>query len=155
MNMIIISVQSYSHMLNNYNVESTDEITAATPNLDLYRNYSVATGDLYGNGTLGVVIGMPYEEALLGKVLLFSWNMTNRENITGEQIGAYFGYSLCVVDVDGDKLDDLIIGAPLYTEHNDGGKYEMGRIYIYHNKYVGLNESYSTRNKVNFCIFPE
>lgn len=81
----------------------------------------------------------PRGGGLLGKVLLFSWNMTNQQNITGEQIGAYFGYSLCVVDVDGDKLDDLIVGAPMYTEPNNEGKYEMGRVYIiYQNKYVSL-----------------
>lgn len=85
----------------------------------------------------GVAIGMPRGGGLLGKVLLYSWNMTNQQNITGEQIGAYFGYSLCVVDVDGDKLDDLIIGAPMYTEPNNELKYEMGRVYIiFQNKYV-------------------
>lgn len=73
---------------------------------------------------------MPRGGGLLGKVLIFTWNMTNQQNITGEQIGAYFGYSLCVVDVDGDKLDDLIIGAPMHTEPNNEGNYEMGRVYI-------------------------
>lgn len=58
-------------------------------------------------------------------------------NITGEQIGAYFGYSMCALDVDGDGLDDLIIGAPMYTTPNNEGKYENGRIYImYQGKFV-------------------
>lgn len=73
---------------------------------------------------------MPRGAGLLGKVCLYSWNMTPMTNITGEQIGAYFGYSIAVVDVDGDSLVDLVIGAPMYTEPNNEGKYEMGRIYI-------------------------
>lgn len=38
---------------------------------------------------------------------------------------------MCVVDVDGDELDDLIIGAPLYTDMtNNEGHYENGRVYV-------------------------
>jgi hypothetical protein len=59
-----------------------------------------------------------------------SWNLTHQQNITGEQIGSYFGYSLCVVDVDGDGKDDLIIGAPMYTTPNNEGKYENGMVYV-------------------------
>lgn len=104
----------------------------------------------------GVAIGMPRGGGLLGKVLLFSWNMTNQQNITGEQIGAYFGYSICVVDVDGDKLDDLIIGAPMYTEPNNKGNYENGRIYIiFQSKYVSHRQHGIENNRVNFCNFPE
>lgn len=116
-------------------VWATRESTAAED--DSYLGYSSATGDFNGDGVQGVAVGMPRGGGLLGKVLIFSWNMTNQQNITGEQIGAYFGYSLCVVDVDGDKLDDLVVGAPMYTEPNNEGKYEMGRVYIiYQDKYV-------------------
>lgn len=138
---VIISGQTYSHTLNNTHskVWSTGESTASED--DSYLGYSSAAGDFNGDGVQGVAIGMPRGGGLLGKVLLYSWNMTNQQNITGEQIGAYFGYSLCVVDVDGDKLDDLIIGAPMYTEPNNELKYEMGRVYIiFQNKYVSKRQ---------------
>lgn len=116
-------------------VWATRESTAAED--DSYLGYSSVTGDFNGDGTQGVAVGMPRGGGLLGKVLIFSWNMTNQLNITGEQIGAYFGYSLAVVDVDGDKLDDLIVGAPMHTEPNNEGKYDMGRVYIiYQDKFV-------------------
>lgn len=116
-------------------VWATRESSAAED--DSYLGYSSVTGDFNGDGAQGVAVGMPRGGGLLGKVLIFSWNMTNQQNITGEQIGAYFGYSLCVVDVDGDKLDDLIVGAPMYTEPNNEGKYETGRVYIiYQDKFV-------------------
>jgi FG-GAP repeat len=54
-------------------------------------------------------------------------------NVTGTQLGAYFGYSVCASDVDGDGFQDLVVGAPLFTElDNNEGKYETGRVYIYY-----------------------
>nr|CAD7462061.1 unnamed protein product [Timema tahoe] len=100
---------------------------------DSYMGYSVTVGDFTGDGQGGTAVGMPRGSQLLGKVLLYTWNMTNLYNLTGEQLGAYFGYSLCVVDVDGDQLDDVVVGAPMYTDlSNNEGKYDTGRIYIFY-----------------------
>ena len=123
--------QAYSYSLNNPKdrVYSTKE-SANSLEDDSYLGYSSVAGDFTGDGVQGVAVGMPRGGGLLGKVLIFSWNLTNSINITGEQIGAYFGYSLCTVDVDGDKLDDLIVGAPMYTTPNNEGKYENGQVYI-------------------------
>ncbi|XP_055531825.1 integrin alpha-PS2 isoform X2 [Wyeomyia smithii] len=141
--------QIYSFSLNNPRdkVYSTGESTSTED--DSYLGYSSATGDFNGDGSMGVAVGMPRGGGLLGKVLIFSWNMTNQQNITGEQIGAYFGYSLAVVDVDGDKLDDLIVGAPMYTEPNNEGKYETGRVYIIYQDKVNKFQEVETRDGVN------
>lgn len=57
--------------------------------------------------------------------------MTNPRNLTGEQMGAYFGYSVASGDIDGDGLDDLIVGAPMYTvPNNPEMTIETGRIYV-------------------------
>uniref|UniRef100_A0A1Q3FPL5 Putative vitronectin receptor alpha subunit n=2 Tax=Culex tarsalis TaxID=7177 RepID=A0A1Q3FPL5_CULTA len=141
--------QIYSFSLNNPRdkVYSTGESTSSED--DSYLGYSSATGDFTGDGNLGVAVGMPRGGGLLGKVLLFSWNMTNLKNITGEQIGAYFGYSIATVDVDGDKLDDLIVGAPMHTEPNTEGKYETGRVYIIFQDKTNKFEGIETRDGVN------
>jgi hypothetical protein len=70
--------------------------------------------------------------------VVYSSELANIHNITGEQIGAYFGYSLSVLDVDGDGLDDIVIGAPMYTDFADTAmKIETGRVYVvYQNKRV-------------------
>lgn len=129
----------YSTSLNNPKdkVYSTKESNSNED--DSYMGYSSITGDFNGDGLQGVAVGMPRGAGLLGKVLIYSWNLVSQKNVTGEQIGAYFGYSICAIDVDGDKLDDLIVGAPMYTEPNNEGKYENGIVYIiYQNKFVSI-----------------
>lgn len=57
--------------------------------------------------------------------------MTNPQNISGEQMGAYFGYAVASGDIDGDGLDDLIVGAPMYTvPDNPEMTIETGRVYV-------------------------
>ncbi|XP_050462452.1 integrin alpha-PS2 isoform X1 [Cataglyphis hispanica] len=98
---------------------------------DSYMGYSVATGDFVGNGDSGTAVGVPRGSDLLGKVILFTSNMTNPRNLTGEQMGAYFGYAVASGDIDGDGLDDLIVGAPMYTvPDNPEMTIETGRIYV-------------------------
>lgn len=71
--------------------------------------------------------------------------------MTGTQLGAYFGYSVCASDVDGDGLQDLVVGAPLFTElDNNEGKYETGRVYIY---YQGQEVSHARALFLNAVIW--
>ncbi|XP_055845069.1 integrin alpha-PS2 isoform X2 [Episyrphus balteatus] len=97
---------------------------------DSYLGYSTVTGDFDGDGEEDVALGMPRGSDLQGKISIYKWNMVNIFNITGWQIGAYFGYSMATCDVDGDGYDDLIIGAPMFSEPNNEGKYDVGRVYI-------------------------
>ncbi|XP_060537100.1 integrin alpha-PS2 isoform X2 [Cylas formicarius] len=99
---------------------------------DSYLGYSAIVGDFEGIGQQGVAVGMPRGADLHGKILLFSWNLTNYKNISGNQLGSYFGYSLAAADVDGDKKIDLIVGAPMHTEPNTEGHYDVGRVYVFY-----------------------
>lgn len=114
---------------------------------DSYRGYSSASGDV-ANGQAGVAVGMPRGANLKGRVIVYTWNLTQTENLIGAQIGAYFGYSIAINDLDGDGLQDLIIGAPMYTEPNNEGKYEVGRVYIFYQKANGFDE-WETRDGVS------
>lgn len=113
-------------------VVSTNEGVALED--DSYMGYSMAVGDFTGDGEQGVAVGKPRGSRLLGQINLFTWNLTNYQNISlaeyGHQIGTYFGYSIAAGDFDGDKTDDLIVGAPLHVEPNNEGKYEVGRVYV-------------------------
>lgn len=91
----------------------------------------MVTGHFNEDNIEDIAIGMPRGAGLLGKIVVNKWNMVNIFNITGHQIGEYFGYSLARADVDGNGLDDLIIGAPMYSElGNTEGKYDVGRVYV-------------------------
>ncbi|XP_008206653.1 integrin alpha-PS2 [Nasonia vitripennis] len=98
-----------------------------------YLGYSVAVGAFRGDEDSGVAVGVPRGADLHGKVLLFTSTLFNHQNITGEQMGAYFGYALAVNDIDGDDKDDLIVTAPFFTQPELAGiKIETGRIYVFY-----------------------
>lgn len=63
------------------------------------------------------------------QVILYTWELQIIKNISGSQIGAYFGYSLACGDIDGDGAEDVIVGAPMFTKPKSDG-YEHGRIYV-------------------------
>ncbi|XP_034951928.1 integrin alpha-PS2 isoform X2 [Chelonus insularis] len=138
--------QTYTQMLNNRGkVMFTKE--GSPEEDDSYLGYSLTSGDFIGNGDTGTAVGMPRGYSLHGKVILLDSNMTNHQNITGEQMGAYFGYALASGDIDGDGLDDLIVGAPMYTiPDNPEMNIETGRIYIFYGKGPDKYRQFVTRD---------
>uniref|UniRef100_A0A8C0GHP0 VWFA domain-containing protein n=1 Tax=Chelonoidis abingdonii TaxID=106734 RepID=A0A8C0GHP0_CHEAB len=95
---------------------------------DAYLGYSSQV--ITANGQSSYVVGAPrYQHT--GKVILFSQDTkggkwTPRSEQSGEQIGSYFGGTLCALDLDRDGNTDLVlIGAPMYYTALNGG-----RVYI-------------------------
>uniref|UniRef100_A0A146ME75 Integrin alpha-PS2 n=1 Tax=Lygus hesperus TaxID=30085 RepID=A0A146ME75_LYGHE len=135
---IIIDEEGKIHSQNTYN--RADVISSSegpSTDDDSYLGYSVTSGRFEGGrekpAPSDIAVGVPKGERLNGKVVLFTYNMTHIRNITGEQLGAYFGYAMAACNIDGDSYDDLIVGAPMYTEEgNDEGFYETGRIYVFY-----------------------
>ena len=52
--------------------------------------------------------------------------------LDGEQFASSFGYTLAVLDLNGDKYLDLVVGAPFY--YNAKQSHAGGAIYVYLNK---------------------
>ena len=66
-------------------------------------------------------------------VFLTGRRLLQLNNLTGTQIGSYFGHSVAVLDANGDGYDDVAIGAPLYSGFGQTGsddEYETGRVYV-------------------------
>ncbi|XP_066449044.1 integrin alpha-11 isoform X1 [Eleutherodactylus coqui] len=67
-----------------------------------------------------------------GKVIIFSMqgmdNLIIHQSLLGEQIGSYFGSEIASVDVDGDRVTDvLLVGAPMFFSEGQ----ERGRVSVY------------------------
>ncbi|KAF5884521.1 integrin alpha-L-like, partial [Clarias magur] len=105
------------------------EIQDLNLNNDSYNGYSVVVGQR-GRDSL-VFSGAPRSN-YRGQVTLFRKSAGKWEaisNIAGEQIGSYFGGSVCVLDLDSDNNTDfLVVGAPLYYQPHPQRE---GRVYIY------------------------
>ncbi|XP_066957943.1 integrin alpha-PS2-like isoform X4 [Macrobrachium rosenbergii] len=98
---------------------------------DQYLGYSLAVGDFTGDGQQDVALGVPKGLNYTGKIALYTYSLDPIQNITGYQLGSYFGYCLAVVDFNNDGLDDIVVGAPMYTNYNDQEmKFEVGRVHV-------------------------
>lgn len=122
--------QVYNYWLDlNNNKLSTREEGATEDNK--YRGYSSAVGNFDDDKMEDYVVGIPRAEGLMGMVQIYNQNLQPIKNITGKQIGAYFGYAVAVEDLNGDQLDDIIVGAPMHSD-KDSSSYDTGRVYIYY-----------------------
>ncbi|XP_077779873.1 integrin alpha-5 isoform X1 [Podarcis muralis] len=107
---------------------------------DSYLGYSVAVGEFSGDATEDFVAGVPKGNLTYGYVTILNGSdIRPLYNFSGEQMAAYFGYAVAATDLNGDSLDDLLIGAPLYMEKTEDGRVqEVGRVYIFLQQLYGM-----------------
>ncbi|XP_037363963.1 integrin alpha-D-like [Talpa occidentalis] len=101
-------------------------INMSQENVDMRDSYlGYSTELVLWKGVQSLLLGAPRHQHI-GKVVLFtqaSGRWRPEANVTGTQIGSYFGASLCSVDVDADGSTDLVlVGAPHYYEQTRGGQ---------------------------------
>ncbi|KAH0621555.1 hypothetical protein JD844_022967 [Phrynosoma platyrhinos] len=78
-----------------------------------YKGYAVGAGHFLSPNSTEIIGGAPQQEQ------------------TGK-LGSYFGSTVCAVDLNGDGLSDLLVGAPMYSKVR-----EEGRVYVYINSGTG------------------
>ncbi|XP_003973819.2 integrin alpha-5-like [Takifugu rubripes] len=100
---------------------------------DSYLGYSVAAGEFSGDGEEDFVTGVPKGLMLYGLVSVLSGrDLKSLINLTGEQMGSYFGYAVAATDINNDGLDDLLVGAPMFMRQGSSGRLEeLGKVYVY------------------------
>uniref|UniRef100_S4RJM7 Integrin alpha-2 domain-containing protein n=1 Tax=Petromyzon marinus TaxID=7757 RepID=S4RJM7_PETMA len=98
-----------------------------------YTGYSVAVGEFTGDLKQEYVAGVPKGFRSVGYVaILEADNMTSVHNFSGEQMASYFGFAVAVTDVNGDRLDDVLVGAPLFMRRvSESSLREVGRLYAF------------------------
>jgi len=118
-----------------------------TPELKNYTyvGYSVSSGNfISGKNKTYYVSGAPRGgKEFQGKVYVFDfrnitptgdeYKMQVIQELEGKQTGEYFGAAICVLDVNGDGLDDILVGAPHYGAAKT---WDQGRIYVFLTKNV-------------------
>ncbi|KAM8856227.1 integrin alpha-4 isoform 2-T5 [Spinachia spinachia] len=97
-----------------------------------YLGYAVGAGSFLSPSTEEVVGGAPqYNQK--GKVFIFTVDkkmLRVVSEVSGKELGSYFGSSVCAVDLNADGLSDLLVGAPMAT----GVTREEGRVHVYINQ---------------------
>uniref|UniRef100_A0A5F4WKH9 Integrin alpha-V n=1 Tax=Callithrix jacchus TaxID=9483 RepID=A0A5F4WKH9_CALJA len=120
---------------NVYSIKYNNQLATRTAQAifdDSYLGYSVAVGDFNGDGIDDFVSGVPRAARTLGMVYIYDGkNMSSIYNFTGEQMAAYFGFSVATTDINGDDYADVLIGAPLFMDRGSDGKLqEVGQVSV-------------------------
>ncbi|BFY98744.1 hypothetical protein BsWGS_01784 [Bradybaena similaris] len=92
-----------------------------------YFGMAITTARLSADG-VHTIIGGPRAGGF-GKVYAYNDEFQLLFAKEGNQIGSSFGAALCAVDLNGDSLDELVVGAPFFSDVLD-----EGRVYVYMNR---------------------
>jgi len=111
--------------------------TLGTPNpqAKAYFGWSLAVGDVNGDGNADIAVGAPYEDADgnadQGQAYVFSGgdgSLLFTLGTPNPKANAYFGRSLALGDVNSDGKEDTAVGAPLEDVSGNSGQ---GRAYVF------------------------
>lgn len=131
---------------------------------DQFMGYATAIGEFTGDSRPAFLLGIPKGADYNGSVEMYQ-RRGNRlaklePTFIGGQLGSYFGSALAVSDLNGDNLDDIIVGAPLFSSFEVRNEHEQGRVHIYYqvSGLVGngapitLKQKKNAYSRPNICI---
>ncbi|CAI9728625.1 integrin alpha-8-like isoform X3 [Octopus vulgaris] len=112
-------------------------------NDDMYMGYATAVGEFNGDDIQDYVVSAPKADRHYGKVMIYTQELIHIQSILGQQFGEYFGSAIEAEDLNGDKLDDIIVGAPMHSIYEDVS-FEVGCVYVY---YQSSKHTFHQNNK--------
>jgi hypothetical protein len=143
-NVIFGSVAGLTGDGDEYWTQDSDGINGERESGDLF-GYALATGDLDGDGTGDLAVGVPFED--LGTALdagyvnvLYGsaggltstgdqgWSQDSDGISSASETGDEFGFDLAVGNLTADRFADLTIGSP--GEDDSGGREDTGAVHV-------------------------
>lgn len=126
-------------------LRSTGALVLPGPGTDAWAGWSVATGDLDGDGAADLVVGAPGSPAArdaggeaAGLALIYDGAALRagvtapRARIRAADPGDALGRAVAMVDVNIDGYDDLLIGAPRRNPEPDTNRsFDSGAMYVF------------------------
>ncbi|XP_045177932.2 integrin alpha-9-like [Mercenaria mercenaria] len=112
---------------------------------DRYLGYSSTSGVYFADYRTYFAFGAPREQ-MIGQVLFFKAGesqykfqdapmvLKGIENGKSLPMNSYYGATLCTMDINNDKSDDLFVGAPVYSPLIDNHftqELEIGMVFVY------------------------
>jgi len=107
---------------------------------EAWLGWSLATGDLNGDGLAEIAAGAPGAGDSAGMVLVWDGaelvgggEVFPAWRLYGEAAADGFGRSLAIGDIDGDGVDELLVGAPFHQTVSELGEtaYRSGSLYLF------------------------
>ncbi|KAF4092886.1 hypothetical protein AMELA_G00026350 [Ameiurus melas] len=119
-----------------HNVPHEKTSLETSDNYDIYLGFSVAVGHFSADNIPDYVASLPLDLNSAGSVKIFDGasQMYPRimMSLKGSQVASYFGHCVAVTDINGDRRDDILVGAPLFMEPLSTHKLrEVGQVYVY------------------------
>ncbi len=123
------------------------DLTFGVGDANSWFGWSIATGDIDGDGLNDLAIGAPGAESTVGAVHIWSGAQIQGGDIAapthtllGVESGGRFGWSTHIADINGDGIGDLLIGAPYVNPTGTGATYDAGRVSIYFGSAVAIED---------------
>ncbi len=119
-------------------LESAAAAAIHGPSGESYLGVSLALGDVGNDGETDLLVGVPGGGRERGLALLYADLRLDRDEpsptlrFLGESAGDRFGSSVALADINGDRLDDIVVGAP---QHNPTGldeHFASGAVYAWY-----------------------
>lgn len=134
------AVNIYYGSSNGVSTTPTTTLTAPSSNNGNF-GYSIALGDINGNGYADIVIGDSSEAVYIYNGSAEGVPASPTTTLTGPSGGEQFGYAVALGDLDGDGYADIVVSDPAY---NLPGPTLVGAVYIYNGASDGVSTTPTT-----------